>query len=419
MLTKAVRGTKDVLPDQSYRWQHVEQAFSHMCTTYGFREIRTPSFEHTELFLRGVGDTTDIVEKQMYTFEDFGKRSLTLKPEGTSPVVRAFIEHKLYAEMQPTKLWYNIPCFRYEKPQSGRLREFHQFGIEIFGTDSMMADAEVIALAMDFFESLSVPNLQLRINSIGCPVCRISYRDILKDFLAPVKEQLCETCQGRYDRNPMRILDCKSTVCQELIQGAPVMLDHVCSECDTAFSDLKKNLDAMSLPYQVDPGIVRGLDYYTKTAFEIVTETIGAQGTICGGGRYDHLIEEIGGPPIPGVGFGLGVERLLLVMENNGVTIPVSDHIDVFLAVMGDQAKQYGLSLLHQLRKCGMNAQMDILERNLKNQFKYADRLKAKKTVVIGDQELEQKMVTIKDMQTSEQNQVSFDEIIGELTKQQ
>lgn len=419
MLTKAVRGTKDVLPDQSYRWQHVEQAFSHLCATYGFREIRTPSFEHTELFLRGVGDTTDIVEKQMYTFEDFGKRSLTLKPEGTSPVVRAFIEHKLYAEMQPTKLWYNIPCFRYEKPQSGRLREFHQFGIEIFGTDSMMADAEVIALAMDFFESLSVPNLQLRINSIGCPVCRTSYRDVLKDFLAPVKEQLCETCQSRYDRNPMRILDCKSTVCQELIQGAPVMLDHVCSECDTAFTDLKKNLDAMSLPYQVDPGIVRGLDYYTKTAFEIVTETIGAQGTICGGGRYDHLIEEIGGPPIPGVGFGLGVERLLLVMENNGVTIPVSDHIDVFLAVMGDQAKHYGLSLLHQLRKCGMNAQMDILERNLKNQFKYADRLKAKKTVVIGDQELEQKMVTIKDMQTSEQKQVSFDEIIGELTKQQ
>lgn len=419
MLTKAVRGTKDVLPDQSYRWQHVEQAFSHLCATYGFREIRTPSFEHTELFLRGVGDTTDIVEKQMYTFEDFGKRSLTLKPEGTSPVVRAFIEHKLYAEMQPTKLWYNIPCFRYEKPQSGRLREFHQFGIEIFGTDSMMADAEVIALAMDFFESLSVPNLQLRINSIGCPVCRTSYRDVLKEFLAPVKEQLCETCQSRYDRNPMRILDCKSTVCQELIQEAPVMLDHVCSECDTAFSDLKKNLDAMSLSYHVDPGIVRGLDYYTKTAFEIVTETIGAQGTICGGGRYDHLIEEIGGPPIPGVGFGLGVERLLLVMENNGVTIPVTDHIDVFLAVMGDQAKQYGLSLLHQLRKCGMNAQMDILERNLKNQFKYADRLKARKTVVIGDQELEQKMVTIKDMQTSEQKQVSFDEIIGELTKKQ
>lgn len=418
MLTKAVRGTKDVLPDQSYRWQHVEQAFSHLCATYGFREIRTPSFEHTELFLRGVGDTTDIVEKQMYTFEDFGKRSLTLKPEGTSPVVRAFIEHKLYAEMQPTKLWYNIPCFRYEKPQSGRLREFHQFGIEIFGTDSMMADAEVIALAMDFFESLSVPNLELRINSIGCPVCRTSYRDVLKEFLAPVKEQLCETCQSRYDRNPMRILDCKSPVCQELIQGAPVMLDHLCAECDTAFSDLKKNLDAMSLAYHVDPGIVRGLDYYTKTAFEIVTETIGAQGTICGGGRYDHLIEEIGGPPIPGVGFGLGVERLLLVMENNGITIPVTDHIDVFLAVMGDQAKQYGLSLLHQLRKCGMNAQMDILERNLKNQFKYADRLKAKKTVVIGDQELEQKMVTIKDMQTSEQKQVSFDEIIDELTKQ-
>lgn len=418
MLTKAVRGTKDVLPDQTYKWQYVERVYADVCKRYGFCEIRTPSFEHTELFLRSVGDTTDIVEKQMYTFEDFGKRSLTLKPEGTSPVVRAFIENKLYAEVQPTKLWYQIPCFRYEKPQSGRLREFHQFGTEIFGTDNMMADAEVISLAVDFLNALGIDNLELKINSIGCPVCRTEYRELLKNFLAPVKEQLCETCQNRYERNPMRILDCKSPVCQELVHGAPVMLDHICEECSTAFQDLKSNLDASQVQYTVDPGIVRGLDYYTKTAFEIVTDTIGAQGTVCGGGRYDNLIEEIGGPPIPGVGFGLGVERLLLVMENNDIPIPQDDEIDVFLAVMGEKAKEYGLSLLHELRKHGFRAQMDIMSRNLKNQFKYADRLHAGTTIVIGDNELAERTVTWKNMKTSEQRQLPFDQIIVELQKQ-
>jgi histidyl-tRNA synthetase len=313
MLTIAPKGTKDVLPDEVYKWHYVERAFADICERYGFREIRTPDFEHTELFKRGVGDTTDIVQKEMYTWEQ-AKRSLTLRPEGTSPVVRAFVEHKLYAEAQPSKYYYNIPCFRYEKPQSGRLRAFHQFGIEVFGTNNMMADAEVIALGHDFLQEMGITDIELRINSIGCPNCRSKYREVLKDFLRPKYDCLCDTCKSRFDRNPMRILDCKSPEDQELVKDAPKMLDHLCDECREAFEELKADLDAMGIPYVVDPGIVRGLDYYTKTAFEFVTTAIGAQGTVCGGGRYDHLSEELGGPPIPGVGFGLGIERLLITM---------------------------------------------------------------------------------------------------------
>lgn len=415
MLTNAPKGTKDVLPNQVYKWHYVENAFREICGRYVFKEIRTPVFEHTELFARGVGDTTDIVEKQMYTFEDYGKRSVTLKPEGTSPVVRAFVEHKLYADVQPSKYYYVIPCYRYEKPQSGRLREFHQFGIEIFGTDNMMADAEVIALASDFLSSLGIDDLELRINSIGCPECRDSYRNALRDFLKDKYEDLCETCKGRYERNPMRILDCKSPVCQALIEGAPFMLDHLCEECRTAFEGLKKNLDAMEIEYIVDPGIVRGLDYYTKTAFEFVSNRIGAQGTVCGGGRYDNLIELIGGPPIPGVGFGLGIERLLLLLEATGREIPEPKKPDVFIAVMGERAKLFGLKLLRDLRKQGLKAEMDSLGRNIKGQFKYADRLEAKYTIIIGDNELDQNTVSVKNMETSEQKQVPLQDIRKEI----
>lgn len=415
MLTNAPKGTKDILPNQVYKWHYVENAFREACSRYVFKEIRTPVFEHTELFARGVGDTTDIVEKQMYTFEDYGKRSITLKPEGTSPVVRAFVEHKLYAEVQPSKFYYIIPCFRYEKPQSGRLREFHQMGIEIFGTDNMMADAEVIGLASDFLNSLGIVDLELRINSIGCPECRETYRQALRDFLKDKYEALCDTCKSRYDRNPMRILDCKSPVCQELIQGAPVMLDHLCESCRTSFDDLRRNLDAMEIQYIVDPGIVRGLDYYTKTAFEFVSNRIGAQGTVCGGGRYDHLIELIGGPPIPGVGFGLGIERLLMILEATGNEIPEPENLDVFIAVMGDRAKLFGLKLMRELRMQGLKAEMDSLGRNIKGQFKYADRLNSKYTIIIGDNELDQDSVSIKNMVTSEQKQVSLQDIVKEI----
>ncbi|MGL4483756.1 MAG: histidine--tRNA ligase, partial [Anaerovoracaceae bacterium] len=263
MLTNAPKGTKDVLPSQSYKWQYVEKKFAEICDRYGFKEIRTPVFEHTEVFSKGVGDTTDIVQKEMYTFQDLGKRSLTLRPEGTSPVVRSFIEHKLYAEVQPSKYFYNSSCFRYEKPQSGRLRAFHQFGIEIFGTNSTMADAEVIALGYDFLRELGILNVELRINSVGCPECRVNHRAALRKFLEPKYEELCDTCKDRYERNPLRILDCKSPVCQDLVKGAPLMVEFLCEECETAFEGLQKNLDAMDVDYTLDYGIVRGLDYYT------------------------------------------------------------------------------------------------------------------------------------------------------------
>ena len=417
MLTNAPKGTKDMLPDQAYKWHYIEEAFADICRRYGFQEIRTPVFEHTELFQRGVGDTTDIVQKEMYTFQDYGKRSITLKPEGTSPVVRAFTEHKLYAGVQPNKFYYNIPCFRYEKPQSGRLREFHQFGIETFGTMDMMADAECISLGYDFLQEMGITDVELRINSVGCPECRKKHREALREFLKPKYDELCDTCKDRFDRNPMRIIDCKSPICQELVKGAPMMVDYLCDDCRDAFEQLKANLDAMGIEYVVDPGIVRGLDYYTKTAFEFVTTKIGAQGTVCGGGRYDKLVEEVGGPSTPGVGFGLGKERLLLTMEACGVEIPEPSGADVFIAVMGDEAKAAGLKLMRELRKQGIAVQMDIMGRNIKNQFKYANRINARKTVVIGQDELEKNSFAIKDMATSQQVNVPMESIVEELMK--
>jgi histidine--tRNA ligase len=417
MLTNAPKGTKDIMMDQVYKWHYVEKKWKEICARYGFKEIRTPIFEHTELFQRGVGDTTDIVQKEMYTFEDHGGRSITLKPEGTSPAVRAFIEHKQYAEVQPIKLYYDIPCFRYEKPQSGRLRQFHQFGVETFGTTNMVADAEIIAIGYDFLTSMGVTDLTLEINSVGCPECRAKHRKALKDFLAPKYDQLCDTCKSRYEKNPMRILDCKSPIDQELVQGAPMMVDFLCDDCKNAFEDLQKNLDALEIPYVINPKIVRGLDYYTKTAFEFVTNSLGAQGTVCGGGRYDNLVEEVGGPPIPGVGFGLGKERLLMLMEANGVEIPKPSDCDVFIATMGEAAKLYGQKLLFNLRKNGIKCQIDDLQRNFKGQFKYADRLGAKYAVVIGDNELETGVATLKDMEKGEQSEVKFDDLIDELKK--
>ncbi len=417
MLTNAPKGTKDIMMDQVYKWHYVEKKWKEICARYGFKEIRTPIFEHTELFQRGVGDTTDIVQKEMYTFEDHGGRSITLKPEGTSPAVRAFIEHKQYAEVQPIKLYYDIPCFRYEKPQSGRLRQFHQFGVETFGTTNMVADAEIIAIGYDFLTSMGVTDLTLEINSVGCPECRAKHRKALKDFLAPKYDQLCDTCKSRYEKNPMRILDCKSPIDQELVQGAPMMVDFLCDDCKNAFEDLQKNLDALEIPYVINPKIVRGLDYYTKTAFEFVTNSLGAQGTVCGGGRYDNLVEEVGGPPIPGVGFGLGKERLLMLMEANGVEIPKPSDCDVFIATMGEAAKLYGQKLLFNLRRNGIKCQIDDLQRNFKGQFKYADRLGAKYAVVIGDNELETGVATLKDMEKGEQSEVKFADLIDELKK--
>ena len=417
MAIKAPKGTKDTMPRDSYKVQYIEREFSELCRLYGFREVRTPMFESTELFNRGVGETTDIVQKEMYTFEDLGHRSITLKPEGTSPAVRAFIESHDYAEMQPTKYYYDTPCFRYERPQAGRLREFHQFGVENFGTPDMMADAEVIALASDFIKKIGIEDVELRINSVGCRECRPVYRKALQDYLRPYYEDLSDISKDRFEANPMRIIDSKDITDQRIAKDAPYMLDYLCDDCKAAFEALKTNLDAMGISFVVDPRIVRGLDYYTKTAFEFVTTKIGAQGTICGGGRYDHLVEEIGGPSIPGVGFGLGKERLLILMEQNDIVVDDPNVPDISVSFIGDKARLYALDLVHKLRAGGVSAIIDTLNRNLKGQMKYANKLNARYSVVIGENEIEKGIVTLKNMYSGEQKEISAIDITKEIEK--
>ena len=417
MAIKAPKGTKDTMPRDSYKVQYIEKEFSELCRLYGFGEVRTPMFESTELFNRGVGETTDIVQKEMYTFEDLGHRSITLKPEGTSPAVRAFIESHDYAEMQPTKYYYDTPCFRYERPQAGRLREFHQFGVENFGTPDMMADAEVIALASDFIKKIGIEDVELRINSVGCRECRPVYRRALQDYLRPYYEELSDISKDRFEANPMRIIDSKDVTDQRIAKDAPYMLDYLCDDCKAAFEALKANIDAMDISYVIDPRIVRGLDYYTKTAFEFVTTKIGAQGTICGGGRYDHLVEEIGGPSIPGVGFGLGKERLLILMEQNDIIVDDPNVPDISVSFIGDKARLYALDLVHKLRTGGVSAIIDTLNRNLKGQMKYANKLNARYSVVIGDNEIEKGIVTIKNMHSGEQKEINAIDITKEIEK--
>lgn len=417
MAIKAPKGTKDTMPRDSYKVQYIEKEFSELCRLYGFGEVRTPMFESTELFNRGVGETTDIVQKEMYTFEDLGHRSITLKPEGTSPAVRAFIESHDYAEMQPTKYYYDTPCFRYERPQAGRLREFHQFGVENFGTPDRMADAEVIALASDFIKKIGIEDVELRINSVGCRECRPVYRNALQDYLRPYYEELSDISKERFESNPMRIIDSKDITDQRIAKDAPYMLDYLCDDCKAAFEALKTNLDAMGISYVVDPRIVRGLDYYTKTAFEFVTTKIGAQGTVCGGGRYDHLVEEIGGPSIPGVGFGLGKERLLILMEQNDIIVDDPNVPDISVSFIGDKARLYALDLVHKLRACGVSAIIDTLNRNLKGQMKYANKLNARYSVVIGENEIEKGIVTLKNMNSGEQKEINAIDITKEIEK--
>ncbi|MCT4621469.1 MAG: histidine--tRNA ligase [Marinisporobacter sp.] len=415
MSIKAPRGTKDVLPVDVYKWNYVEHLFRDVCARFGYKEIRTPIFEHTELFKRGVGETTDIVQKEMYSFEDNGGRDITLKPEGTAPVVRSFIENKLYADTQPTKIFYITPCFRYERPQAGRLRAFHQFGVEAFGAINPSVDAEIIGVAMAFYKDLGISNLELRINSIGCPECRGKYNQILKDYLKEKLPNLCKTCQDRYEKNPMRIIDCKVESCKEQLKDVPLMIDHICDECREDFEKLKENLSLMEIDYIVDPNIVRGLDYYTKTAFEIISNEIGAQGTVCGGGRYDRLVEELDGPKTPGIGFGMGIERLLLTLQNNNIEIPKPKGLDIFIATIGERANKEAVGLLHKLRLEGLSGDKDHLNRSLKAQFKYANKMNASYTIVIGDDELDKDVVTLKNMQNSEQTEIQLSNIINEL----
>ena len=412
MLTQAPKGTKDVLPSQSANWQYVESVVRDICARFGYREIRTPVFEHTELFLRGVGDTTDIVQKEMYTFTDKGNRSITLKPEGTAGVVRSFVENSLYADAQPTKMYYlNCPVFRYEKSQKGRLREHHQFGVEVFGSQGPGIDAEVITVALSLFHALGINGLALNINSIGCKQCRPAYNAALREYLKQREQELCRNCRERMVTNPLRTLDCKEESCKEIVRNAPVMLDCLCDDCAAHFEGLKKRLEAAGIEYSVNPLIVRGLDYYTKTVFEIISTDIGAQGTVCGGGRYDGLVEELGGPSMPGIGFGLGIERLLLVLESLGIALPQPALCDVYVCTLGEAASVEGFCVTKHLRDAGIKAECDHMVRSLKAQLKYAGKLNAKFVAIIGDDELEKGVCMLRDMNKSEENTVPLTEL--------
>ncbi|MEQ2416466.1 histidine--tRNA ligase [Ruminococcoides bili] len=414
VITKKIKGTEDVLPKDSYRWQFVEDVMRKESAAYGFKEIRTPVFEHTELFARGVGQTTDVVQKEMYTFDTKGGESVTLRPEGTAGAARAVLEHGLVNDSLPIKASYFVSCYRYEKPQAGRLREFHQFGLECYGTQSPVADAELICAAQSIFDRLGIKQLRLEINSIGCPTCRAEYHKALKEYFYGYKDELCETCNSRLEKNPMRILDCKSPVCSKIAGGAPKITDYLCDECKEHFASVQKYLDAAGVEYTVNPTIVRGLDYYTKTVFEFVTDFIGAQGTVCGGGRYDGLIEELGGKHLPSLGFAMGIERLLMLMDKQGIEIPKPSTCDLYVAVMGESASLKSFEIIKAVRSCGLIAETDIVGRGLRAQMKYADKIGAKFSMVLGDNEIEQGKAVIKNMSSGEQTEIVLDDTFAE-----
>lgn len=413
LITKAIKGTKDVLPKDVHKNQYIEATALDIASKFGYKEIRTPVFEHTELFQRGVGDTTDVVQKEMYTFDDKGGRSITLRPEGTAGAVRSYLENGLCNEALPQKVCYLISCYRYEKPQAGRLREFHQFGVECFGSASPLADAEIIALAKSLFDTLGVKDLSLEINSIGCPTCRAEYHKALKEYFSSRKDELCNTCKSRLDRNPMRMLDCKSPICHEIAEGAPVVIDYLCDECKEHFENVQKYLKAQNIEYTINPQIVRGLDYYTKTVFEFVSNAIGAQGTVCGGGRYDGLVEELGGQHTPSLGFAMGIERLMLLMEAQGCEFPEAEKPDLFIVALGEKATLKAVEIAKDMREEGFSALLDLNQRSVRAQMKYADKLGAKFNVVIGDNEVEAKTAKLKNMQTGEETEINLDTFVS------
>ena len=406
------KGTKDLLPQDSYKWQFIENTAREVAKIFNIKEIRTPTFEHTEVFLRGVGETTDIVNKEMYTFNDKGGRSITLKPEGTAGVVRAFIENGMASSALPAKLYYLTQCFRYERPQAGRLREFHQFGIEYFGAKTPDTDAEVILVAKTFIEKLGIKNVSLYINSIGCKECRKKYEEALKNYLKANFDNLCELCKSRFEKNPLRILDCKNQDCKKIVENAPSILDYLCDDCSNHFEQVKKLLTLSNVEFKIDHNIVRGLDYYTKTVFEFVSENIGAQGTVCGGGRYDGLVKELGGTETCGIGFAAGIERLLLLMENTGVEIPNDEGVQIYVASMGEQEKEKAFCLVKSLRENGVIAELDHMDRGIKAQFKYADKIGAKYVGVIGSDELAKGIIKIKNMSDGQETEVLFENLV-------
>ena len=414
-INRAIKGTNDILPEESNKWQFVESKMLETALQFGFKEIRVPVFEHTEVFLRSVGDTTDVVQKEMYTFDDKGGRSITLRPELTAGVIRSAIEKGLVNGALPQKLCYIGGCYRYEKPQAGRLREFHQFGVECVGAAAPNADAEVISLAKSVLDNIGIKNISLEINSIGCPECRKEYHKALKEYFSANAENLCDTCKDRLDRNPMRILDCKSPVCKKIAENAPVVIDFLCEDCRDHFEKVKAHLEAMQIEYKVNPKIVRGLDYYTRTVFEFVSGDIGAQSTVCGGGRYDGLIGQMGGPKTPSLGFAMGIERLMMVLSAQNAELPEAPTCDLFIATLGENAILKASALCRLLRDEGYKVQTDICGRGLKAQMKYADKIGAKFTLVLGDNEVESGKATLKNMSNSAEKEIALAEIVEEL----
>ena len=411
------KGTADVIPGEVHLWHYVENMLKDTAHLFGFEEMRTPVFEHTEVFQRGVGETTDVVQKEMYTFLDKGDRSITLKPEGTAGTVRSFLENGIHGKGAPFKCFYITPVFRYEKPQAGRLREHHQFGVECFGADSFSADSEIISLVYTFLKKLSVDSI-VRINSIGCPKCRPNYNEKLKEYFRAHEEELCETCRERLEKNPMRIIDCKSPVCKKIAEDAPRSIDYLCDECHDHFEGVKQSLTDMGIPYEIDKNIVRGLDYYTKTVFEFIGTGLGAQSTVCGGGRYDGLVEQLGGPKTAGIGFGCGLERLIMTAKAAGHQFPEPFSVDIVLVSADEAGAREARKLAFNLRQIGVSCEIDLCNRGVKAQMKHADRIMAKHTIVIGSTELENGEANVKIMKTGENVPVKLDaESIAKVVK--
>ena len=407
----APRGTKDVLPSETPRWEYVESKFREACYLYGYRELRTPTFEHTELFTRNLGETTDVVSKEMYTFETRGGKSLTLRPEGTAPAIRAYVQHNLGALLPVNKVYYIGRLFRYERPQAGRYREHTQLGIEAIGSQDPAIDAEIISLAVHFFKSIGLSQFELKLNSIGCPECRPKYREALVEYAKGKLDKLCPTCVQRYEQNPLRMLDCKVPQCKEIFAEAPKIPDYLGNECKAHFEKVQEYLKSLGIEYTLDPNLVRGFDYYTKTAFEFVATGIGSQNAIGGGGRYDNMVEEIGGQQTPSMGFGLGLDRLMLTLESLGIELPVKNGITAFIAAMGENARSEAVKMLFALRESGISADMDYNGKSLKAQMKLVDKLNAKYAVILGDNEINDKAATVRNMQSSEQVTVPFAEL--------
>ena len=407
MIIQRPKGTKDLLPNESYKWQFIEKNIKNIFENYGYNEIRVPVFEHTELFQRGVGDTTDVVQKEMYTFEDKGGRSITLRPEGTAGVVRSYIENGMASEPSPVKMWYNMAMYRYENVQKGRLREFHQIGAELFDSSSYLADVEMITMASQIFKTLNIKNIELTINSIGCPTCRKKYQEALREFIRPNLENYCDTCKTRFEKNPMRILDCKEKTCKKLNEGAPIILDYLCDECKTHFENVKNALSELNIDYTVDPSIVRGLDYYTKTVFEFISKEEGF--TVLAGGRYDGLVEELGGSKTPAIGFALGVERFVEICEKSNENIIKPKQMLLYVANLGEKANLYASKLIRELRVQNIYCEKDITGKSLKAQLKYADKKLSKFVLILGDDEITSNKAKLKEMETGKELEISLD----------